>query len=64
VFGLFIYEKKSRGTSFVFLTLTAGGADRTIKLDIENRPELGIDRLGLRDIYIQHPSIGLAQTTL
>jgi hypothetical protein len=42
----------------MFLTLTAGGPIAKIKLNIENRPELGVDRLGLGDIYIQPFRLG------
>jgi hypothetical protein len=56
VFGL-SYTRKISGNS-LFLTLTAGGPIAQVKLDIENRPELGIDRLGLGDIYIQPFRLG------
>jgi hypothetical protein len=46
------FTKKISGNS-MFLTMTAGGPIAKIDLNIENRPEVGVDRLGLGDPYIQ-----------
>src|SRR5262245_14243240 len=51
------YTTKISGNS-MFLTMTAGGPIAQIKLDIENRPEIGVDRLGLGDFYIQPFRLG------
>src|SRR5262245_59048940 len=51
------YTKKLSQNS-MFLTMTAGGPIAQVKLDIENRPEIGIDRFGLGDIYIQPFRLG------
>ena len=42
----------------MFLTMTLGAPIARLKLNIENRPELGIDRLGLSDPYIQPFRVG------
>jgi hypothetical protein len=42
----------------MFLTMTTGGPIAQVKLNVENRPELGIDRLGLGDVYIQPFRLG------
>src|SRR5262245_3439673 len=41
-----------------FLTMTAGLPAAQIKLTVENRLELGVDRLGLGDFYIQPFRLG------
>jgi len=51
------YTRKFSGDS-LFLTLTAGGPIAHVKLDVENRPEIGVDRLGLGDFYIQPFRLG------
>jgi hypothetical protein len=51
------YTTKISGNS-MFLTMTAGGPIAQVKLDIENRPEIGVDRLGLGDFYIQPFRLG------
>jgi hypothetical protein len=51
------YTKKLSADS-LFLTMTAGGPVARVKLDIENRPEVGIDRLGLGDFTIQPFRLG------
>jgi hypothetical protein len=42
----------------LFLTMTVGGPIAQVKLDTENRPEIGVDRLGLGDPYIQPFELG------
>jgi hypothetical protein len=44
--------------SLMFLTMTAGGPIAQVKLNIENRPEIGFDRLGLADLYVQPFRLG------
>jgi len=51
------YTRKISGNS-MFLTMTAAGPIAQVKLNIENRPELGIDRLGLGDFFIQPLRLG------
>jgi hypothetical protein len=51
------YTTKISGNS-MFLTMTVGGPIARVKLDIENRPEIGIDLLGLGDPYIQPFRLG------
>ena len=51
------YTTKMSGNS-MFLTMTAGGPIAQVKLNIENRPEIGVDRLGLGDLYIQPFRLG------
>ena len=51
------YTTKILGNS-TFLTMTAGGPIAQLKLNIENRSELGVDRLGLGDLYIQPFRLG------
>src|ERR1700757_4190642 len=55
-FGVSYTTKTSRNS--MFLTMTAGGPISQVKLNTENRPELGIDRLGLGDPYIQPFRLG------
>jgi hypothetical protein len=40
------------------VTLTAAGPIARLQADFENRPEAGVDRFGLGDIYIQPVKIG------
>ena len=42
----------------IFLTMTAGGPIAQLKLNIENSPEIGVDRLGLGDFHIQPFRLG------
>jgi len=42
----------------MFLTTTVGGPIAGIKLNVENRPEAGVDRLGMADPYIQPIRLG------
>jgi len=51
------YTRRISGNS-MFLTMTVGGPIAKVKLDVENRPEIGIDRLGLGDPYIQPFRLG------
>jgi hypothetical protein len=51
------YTTKILGNS-TFLTMTAGGPVAQVKLNVENRSELGVDRLGLGDFYIQPLRLG------
>jgi hypothetical protein len=51
------YTTKISGNS-MFLTMTVGGPVARLKLDIENRPETGVDRLALGDPYIQPVRLG------
>ena len=51
------YTTKMSGNS-MFLTMTAGGPIAQVKLNVENRPEIGVDRLGLGDLYIQPFRLG------
>jgi hypothetical protein len=51
------YTKKISGDS-IFLTMTVGGPIAHFKLDIENRPEIGADRFGLGDPYIEPLGLG------
>jgi hypothetical protein len=51
------YTKKISGNS-LFLTAGVGFPLAHIKLDIENRPEIGLDLLGLGDPYIQPFRLG------
>jgi hypothetical protein len=51
------YTAKISGNS-MFLTMTAGGPIARVKLNIENRPEIGVDRLGMGDLYIQPFRLG------
>jgi hypothetical protein len=51
------YTRKMSGDS-IFLTMTAGGPIAQIKLNNENRFEIGVDRLGLGDPYIQPFRLG------
>lgn len=51
------YTTKISG-NLMFLTMTAGGPIAQLKLNIENRPEIGFDRLGLADLYVQPFRLG------
>jgi hypothetical protein len=51
------YTARISGSS-MFLTMTSGGPIAQVKLNIENRPEIGVDRLGLGDFYIQPFRLG------
>jgi hypothetical protein len=51
------YTTKILGNS-TFFTMTAGGPVAQVKIDFENRSELGVDRLGLGDFYIQPLRLG------
>src|SRR5262245_13689396 len=51
------YTRKISGNS-MFLTMTVGGPIAQLKLSIEKRPEVGVDRLGLGDPYIQPLRLG------
>jgi hypothetical protein len=51
------YTAKISGNS-MFLTMTSGGPIAQVKLNIENRPEIGVDRLGLGDFYIEPFRLG------
>jgi hypothetical protein len=42
----------------MFLTITAGGPIAQVSLNTENRPEIGVDRFGLGDPYIQPFRLG------
>ena len=42
----------------MFLTVTAGGPIAQVQLNIENRPDIGVDRLGLGDPYIEPFRLG------
>jgi hypothetical protein len=57
------YTKKISGDS-TFLTMTAGGPIAQVKLNIERRPELGLDQLGLADFFIQPLGLGWRQERL
>jgi hypothetical protein len=54
------YTAKISGNS-MFLTVTSGGPIAQVKLNIENRPDIGVDRLGLGDFYIQPFRLGWRQ---
>ena len=54
--GVSYTTKISRNS--MFLTVTIGGPIAQVKLNIENRPDLGVDRLGLGDPYIQPIRLG------
>jgi hypothetical protein len=51
------YTRKISSNS-LYLTMTLGGPIARVELNIENSPELGVDRLGLGDPYIQPFSLG------
>jgi hypothetical protein len=51
------YTAKISGNSML-LTMTVGGPIAHLKLNIENRPEIGVDRLGLGDPYVQPFRLG------
>jgi hypothetical protein len=51
------YTKRLSSNS-MFLTMAVGGPIAKVKLDVENRPEIGTDRLGLGDTYIQPLRLG------
>ncbi len=51
------YTTKISGTS-TFVTMTVAGPIAKLKLNVENRPEIGLDRLGLGDPYIQPFRLG------
>jgi hypothetical protein len=55
-FGVSYTTKISKNS--IFLTMTAGGPIAQVKLNIENRPEIGVDRLGLGDFNIQPFRLG------
>jgi hypothetical protein len=55
-FGVSYTRKISMNS--IFLTMTAGGPIAQFRLNIENRPEIGADRLGLGDPYIQPLRLG------
>src|SRR6476659_1363521 len=45
----------------MFLMMAAGGPIAQVKLNTANRPELGVDRLGLGDPFIQPVRLGWRQ---
>jgi len=51
------YTAKISGDSML-LTMTVAGPIAHLKLNIENRPEIGVDRLGLGDPYVQPFRLG------
>jgi hypothetical protein len=51
------YTTKISGKS-MFLTMTVGGPIAQFRLNIENRPEIGVDRFGLGDPSIQPLRLG------
>jgi hypothetical protein len=55
-FGVSYTTKTSRNS--IFLTMTVGGPIAQVKLNIQNSPEVGVDRLGLGDLYIQPVRLG------
>jgi hypothetical protein len=51
------YTTKISGDS-LYLTMTLGGPISKVNLNIENRPDLGLDRLGLSDPFIEPFRLG------